>query len=309
MTTWISFKRVCKAGFVSFFRNGFVSLASVLIMTITLFVFGSIIFTNALLSSSLSEIKSRVDVNAYFVTSANEDDILSLKKKIEGLPEVASVEYVSRDQALANFKTIHQNDEITLQALGELADNPFGAVLNIRAKETSQYESIAKFFDSNAPVGSDGSSIVDKVNYYQNKDAINSLTKIIDGGRKLGVGVALALTILSIIIAFSTIRLAIYTSREEIGVMRLVGASNKYIRGPFIVSGIIYGIFASFLTLALFYPATYWFSSVTKDFFGGLNLFDYYIRHFAQVFGIIILAGVVVGAIGSYLAVRKYLKV
>lgn len=309
MTTWISFKRVCKAGFVSFFRNGFVSLASVLIMTVTLFVLGSIIFTNALLNSSLQEIKSRVDVNVYFVSGANEDDILSLKKKIENLPEVATVEYVSRDQSLQNFKKLHENDEITLQALGELPDNPFGAVLNIRAKETSQYESIAKFFDGNSPSSADGSSIVDKVNYYQNKDAINSLTKIIDGGRKLGVGITLALVLLSIIIAFSTIRLAIYTSREEIGVMRLVGASNKYIRGPFIISGIIYGIFASLLTLVLFFPGTYWFSSVTKDFFGGLNLFDYYIRHFAQVFGLIIGSGIVVGAIGSFLAVRKYLKI
>lgn len=308
MNIWISFKRVFKAGFVSFFRNGFVSLASVLIMTVTLFVLGSIVFTNALLDSSMKEIKSRVDVNAYFIASANETDILSLKKKIESLPEVSSVEYVSRDQALQNFKTVHQNDEITLQALGELPDNPFGGVLNIRAKETSQYESIAKFFEGSGTLGSDGISIVDKVNYYQNKDAINSLTKIIDGGKKLGVGITLALVLLSVIIAFSTIRLAIYTSREEIGVMRLVGASNKYIRGPFIISGIIYGVFASFLTLSLFYPATYWFSSVTKDFFGGLNLFDYYLKNFAQIFGLITGSGVIVGAIGSFLAVRKYLK-
>jgi cell division transport system permease protein len=271
-------------------------------------LFSVLLYTNALLSSSLEEIKSRVDVNVYFVSTTSEDDVLALKKRIEALPEVANAEYISRDQALTSFKTVHQNDEITLQALDELTDNPFGAILNIRAKETSQYESIAKFFETSAPVGTNGASIIDKVNYYQNKDAINSLTKIIEGGRKLGIGITLAFAIISIIIAFSTIRLAIYTSREEIGVMRLVGASNKYIRGPFIISGIIYGVFASLLTLGLFYPATYWFSIVTKNFFGGLNLFDYYLKHFAQVFGLIISSGVIVGAFGSFLAVRKYLK-
>lgn len=303
---WLNTRRIVKSGFVSFWRNGFVSLSSVLIMTLTLFVLGSLMFASALLNSSLSEIKSKVDVNVYFVPTAGEEDILALKNKVEALPEVAQVEYVSRDQALENFKSEHQNDEITLQALDELGENPLGAILNIRAKETSQYEGIAKFLDTEA---GEGGQFIDKVNYYQNKTAIDSLTRIIDGSRTIGVAIAIVLIIISILITLNTIRLAIYIAREEISVMRLVGASNRYIRGPFVISGVMYGVVSALATLVVFYPVTYWVSSITETFFSGFSLFDYYVSNFASISGIILGVGIILGAISSYLAVRRYLRV
>lgn len=303
---WINTKRIVKAGFVSFWRNGFVSLSSVLIITLTLFSLGSIVFAGAILNSSLDQVKSKVDVNVYFVSNAKESDILALKNKIQSLPEVANVEYVSREKALANFKERHANDQITLQALDELGDNPLGAILNISAKETSQYEGIAKFLDSEA---GDNASFIDKVNYYQNKAAIDTLTRMINGGTKIAFGITLALIIISILIALNTIRLAIYIAREEISVMRLVGASNRYIRGPFIIAGIMYGVVSALITLAFFYPATYWISSITATFFSGFSIFTYYLANFVQLFVLIVGVGVLLGAISSYLAVRKYLRV
>src|SRR4051794_23783210 len=106
---WTNTKRIIRAGFVNFWRNGFVSLASVLVMTITLFVLGSIIFTNVLLRSALDQIKDKVDINVYFVTNAQEDDILAIQKSLQALPEVALVTYSSRDQVLADFKKRHEN--------------------------------------------------------------------------------------------------------------------------------------------------------------------------------------------------------
>lgn len=303
---WINTKRIVKAGFVSFWRNGFVSLSSILIITLTLFSLGSIVFAGAILNSSLDQVKSKVDVNVYFVSNAKESDILALKNKIQSLPEVANVEYVSREKALANFKERHANDQITLQALDELGDNPLGAILNISAKETSQYEGIAKFLDSEA---GDNASFIDKVNYYQNKAAIDTLTRMINGGTKIAFGITLALIIISILIALNTIRLAIYIAREEISVMRLVGASNRYIRGPFIIAGIMYGVVSALITLAFFYPATYWISSITATFFSGFSIFTYYLANFVQLFVLIVGVGVLLGAISSYLAVRKYLRV
>jgi cell division transport system permease protein len=302
---WINTKRIIKSGFVSFARNSFVSLSSVLIITVTLFVLGGIMFTGALLKSSLEEIQAKVDVNVYFLTGAVEADILSLEKKLEALPEVASVEYISREQALVDFRERHKNDETTLAALDELSDNPLGAILNIKAKETSQYEGIAAFLDSE---NSGKPGFVDRVNYYQNKAAIDTLSKMIDGGTKIAFAITGLLVILSVLIAFNTIRLAIYIAREEIAVMRLVGANNKYIRGPFVVSGIMYGVVSAFLTLVALYPATYWVSSVTKTFFGGFDVFRYYLENFGQVFIVILGSGVFLGAVSSYLAVRKYLK-
>ncbi len=306
---WTSIKRVIRGGAANFYRNGFVSLASVLIMVVTLFVIGSVLFLSATLHTSLEELKSKVDVNVYFQTGAEEADILALAHTLRALPEVKEVEYVSRAQALEQFRVRHRNDELTLQALAELPDNPLGAVLNIRAREPSQYEGLAAFLKGDSALGGGKTAIVDEVNYYDNKAAIDKLTRIIASAQNLGSGLAVVLVIVSLIIAFNTIRLALYISREEIGVMRLVGASNRYIRGPFLVTGVLYGASAALLTLALFFPVTYYLGDSTEAFFSGLNLFRYYLAHFGEFFFIIAGSGIALGAISSFLAVRRYLNV
>ena len=182
-----------------------------------------------------------------------------------------------------------------------------GASLNIRAKQTAQYESIAQFLEDQDARQSGSEKIIDKINYYQNKVAIDKLTKIIDGSEKLGFGIVLLLSFIAIIITFNTIRLAIYTSREEIGVMRLVGADKRYVQGPFMVEGAIYGIVATVITMALFFPGTLWLGSKMTAFFG-LNLFDYYLSHFFQIFAILLLSGILLGMISSFIAARRYLN-
>ncbi|MFA7216395.1 MAG: permease-like cell division protein FtsX [Candidatus Paceibacterota bacterium] len=306
----VTIKRVVRAGFFGFWRNSFVSLSSTLVMVVTLFVIGSTIFSGAILKSTLDQIKEKVDVNVYFINSAKESDILVLKSKLEQLPEVLPpVTYVSREQALENFRSRHGDDEFTLQALDELGENPLGAALNIRAKDPSQYASIAEFLQGTNIIGQDGSVIVDKVNYYQNKNAIDRLTKIISSANRLGLILNIILIFISILITFNTIRLVIYMSKDEISVMRLVGASTGYIRSPFFVTGALYGFVSAIITLILFYPITLWLGKTTADFFVGLNVFTYYTSNFGQIFLILVLSGVGIGAISSFLAVRKYLKI
>lgn len=305
---WTNTKRIIRSGFINFWRNRVVSFVSVLIMTITLFTIGFIIFTGALLDSSLEQIKDKVDINIYFNTDASEEDIFALNDSIKKLPEVAEVTYISREQALLNFRERHKNDQLTIQALDELGENPLGASIGIKAKETSQYEGIAKFLGDQNALSREGFSIIDKINYEQNKVAIEKLTKIIEGTDTMGFAITLFLVLISVIITFNTTRLAIYTSREEIEIMRLVGANNSYIRGPFVVEGVMYGIFSAIITLALFYPITLWLGKITENFFGGINLFEYYINNFVQILIIISTSGILLGAISSFFAVRKYLN-
>ncbi|HEY9586295.1 MAG TPA: permease-like cell division protein FtsX, partial [Candidatus Paceibacterota bacterium] len=302
-------RRIVKTGFFNFWRNGFVSLSSIVVMIVTLSVIGGLVFLSAILNSTLTEIKNKVDINVYFVTSAGEDQILSLKKTIEGLPEVAEVTYTSREEALVEFRQTHANDEVTLQALDELGDNPLGATLNIRAKDPSQYEGIAKFLTNRTSLSAGSSSVIDKINYFQNKTAIDRLSRIIDSANRLGLVVILVLAIISVIITFNTIRLAIFISRDEISVMRLVGAEQSYIRGPFVVAGLMYGAVAAIITLILFFPATYWLGGATQNFFIGLNVFSYYLKNFGQFFLILVGSGALIGAVSSIFAARKYLKV
>ena len=302
-------KRIIKAGFVNFWRNGFVSLASVIVMMITLFVIGSLIFVNAMLESSLAQIRDKVDVNVYFITEAAEEDVLKVQDAVKGLPEVAGVEYVSREQALENFRQRHQNDQVALQALEELDDNPLRASLRIKANDPSQYASVASFLEEDVDaLTTDGSPIISKVNFNENRVAIDNLTEIIASMEKFGFALTITLIIASILITFNTIRLAIFTARDEISVMRLVGASHGYIRGPFVFEGIMYGVVAAIITIVIFYPLTLWLGPSTESFFGNINVFTYYTTHFGSIFLTIMVSGIILGAISSFLAVKKYLR-
>ena len=301
-------KRIIRSGFTSFSRSSVVSLSSVFIFTITLFVIGSLIFLNAVLNYSLEQIKQKVDVNVYFTTNAPEENILSMKFALEQLPEVDKVDYTSRDQALENFRSRHANDYLIIQSLDELGDNPLGASLDVRAKDPTQYESIGNFLEGGSGIIKSNSSYIDKINYNQNKSVIDRLNSIIAGVRKIGFAITLALIIISILITFNTIRLAIYISREEIGIMRLVGAGNHYIRGPFLIEGALYGIISAVITMIIFWPVTIWLGRTTTMFFGGINLFDYYRSYFFEIFGVLLVSGVLLGLVSSFLAVRKYLR-
>jgi cell division transport system permease protein len=303
----ITLKRIIKTGFLNFKRNGIVSWAAVLVVTITLCVITLIILLQAVLHFSLTQIKDKVDVTIYFTTGAPEDKIMSLKSSLEKLPEVALVSYTDADEALRLFRERHQSDYPTIQALDEIGDNPLGAYLNVKAKEVSQYESIANFLKSDNSLTPGSTSIVDKVNYHQNKLVIDRLNNLIAGAQKLGFLITLVLVIISIIITFNTIRLTIFISKEEIGVMRLVGASKMQVRGPFMVEGVIYGIVATMITLVLFLPATAWLGSSMTNFLG-INMYGYYISNFFQIFAILLLSGIILGIISSFLAVRKYLN-
>ncbi|MDP3735231.1 MAG: permease-like cell division protein FtsX [bacterium] len=305
----ISLKRIFRSGFLDFWRNSVVSFSSVFVLTVTLFVIGCLLFLQATLESTLQELRDKVDVNVYFIPIAGEADILGVKTQIEALPEVERVEYVTREQALENFRIRHADDQLTLQALDELGDNPLGAVLNVKAREPSQYESVARFLESSPALSKGESSIVDNVNYFQNKIAIERLAGFIDVSERVGLLATIALAAISVLITFNTIRLAIYTSRDEIAVMKLVGASSAYVRGPFIIEGVLAGVVAGVLALGLFYPLTYWLGPITEQFFASINLFIYYRAHFAEIFLIVMGSGIALGALSSFLATKRYLRV
>ena len=306
---WMLINRVLVSGWKNFARGGAVSAATVLIMTVTLAIIGSLIFLSALLTFTLDAVKDKVDVSVYFVTTAAEESILAVKDRLEKLPQVKSVSYISAEDALIAFKERHANDQLTLQALNELGGNPLDASLSVKAKDPSQYESIVSFLEASPALSAGGASIVDRINYAQNKEVIDRLALAIRATREIGFAIVIIFAIASILIAFATVRLAIYTAKDEIGVMRLVGASNAYIQGPFIVTGVITGVVAALLVLLLLWPAALYAGAKTVGWFGGFNLASYYAGHFALIFVIIMGSGIALGAVASVFAIRRYLKV
>jgi len=312
MSMWTNIKRVSRYGLIGFVRNGFVSLAAVFVMTITLFFMANLMISNAAMQATLEELKQKVDVTVYFRTNATEEQVMAVKQQLEALPEVAEVRYVSREEALAAFRERHKNDQSILQSLDELGENPLGASLEIRAKETSQYESIAGFLE----VREEGTprAAIDKVNFFQNKAAIDRLSDIIASTQKNGIAKALVLAICSLLIAFNTIRLAIYTAREEIGVMNLVGAGRWYVRGPFLIAGALYGLISALVVLLflypilMFYPVLVGLDQTAELLFGSFDSFGYYVANFPVFFVVITLTGLALGILSSLLSIRRYLR-
>lgn len=303
-----SLKRVVRAGFVGFWRNAFVSLSAIFVITVTLTVVGSMMLLEQLLNASLSQIKDKVDINVYMVTTASDEGISELRDSLKSLADVKEVVYTSREDALAEFRERHQNDDLTLQALEELGENPLGATLSIRAKETSQYESIATFLEEYRAATPVETPLIDRINFNQNKEAIDKLTKIIETVSRVSYITMLVLVAASVLIAFNTIRLAIYTAREEISVMRLVGASNMFIRGPFILQGVMYGIVSGVITLLILYPTVLWLGPGTEVFFS-VNIFTYFVNNFGHLFLVLVGSGIVLGIASSVLAIARYLRV
>ncbi len=303
------FQRIIKAGFLNFRRNGLVSWAAILIVTITLSVITSIILLQAVLTSSLNQIKNKVDVSIYFTVDAPEEKIMALKETLENLPEVAEVTYTSSAEALALFRERHSNDYPTIQALDEIGENPLGAYLNVKAREVSQYENIANFMKSDNALVLGSASIIDKVNYYQNKTVIDRLSNIINGAQRLGILITLVLVVLSIIITFNTIRLTIYNQKQEIEIMRLVGGSNWHIRAPFLVEGSLYGIFAAIITLVIFYPLVYLISPKVESLMPNASLMGYFLANGFKYAVLVFFAGIMLGVVSSAVAIRRFLKI
>lgn len=301
-------RRITRAGFVGFWRSAYVSLASIFVITITLFVIGSTMFMDQLLATSLQTIQQKVDINVYFEPNAPQEEIEALKKSVEALPEVEHVTYTSREDALAKYREKNQNNEIALQALAELDENPLGADIAIQAKETSQYEGIARFIEEQREQDTAQAPVISKVTYNDNKESINTLTAIINAVERVSFVALVVLIIAAVLITFNTIRLAIYTAREEIAIMRLVGASNMFIRGPFMVQGVMYGLVGGIFALIILYPILTWLGPRTEAFFE-FNLLTYFISNFSYIFLVLVGIGVVLGLVSSILAVARYLRV
>jgi cell division transport system permease protein len=303
---WTAFKRVVRSGFVAFWRNGFVSLASVFVMTIALLVIGSTLLLDQLFGSVLQSVQEKVDINVYFATDANQEEVQALQTALESLPEVAEVTYTSREDALAAFEERHSGDELTLQALEEIGENPLGASLAIRATKTEQYAGVAQFLEEQQTGA--GSTLIDRVNYNENRSAIEKLNSINTALEQASVIVLAILVVIAVMITFNTIRLAIYTSRDEISVMRLVGASNTFIRGPFMLQGVMYGFIAGVVALLILYLTLLWLGPAAASFLQ-FDIFAYFVQNFARIFGVVVGSGILMGLISSTLAVSRYLRV
>lgn len=295
--------RILKYGLQLFYRHGWLTIATITVMVIALIMYQALILFGVVTDTATASLRDKIDIAVYFKTSSVEDDILNIEKSLKGLPEVKSVEYVSRDKALELFKETHKDDPNINQALAELDSNPLRASLNIKAKDTNDYPTIAAYLENEG-----FQTVVEKVTYTQNKVAIDRLNKLVDTMRKVGLSITIFLALAASLVAFNTIRLAIYSNREEIGIMRLVGAANSFIKGPYLFSGILYGAVGALVTTIFMIPAVNFASPYFQAFIPEMNLANYFYSNIASLFLYLLMFGTGLGIVSSWIAIRRYLK-
>lgn len=299
----VTLSRIIKYGWQSFLRNGWLSSSTIGIMILALLVFEGLIFFNFIGKAAIHSIQEKVDISVYFKSNASEDSVLNIKRSLEGLAEVKYVEYISRELALEEFKKHHVEEEAITQSLKELGENPLLASLNIKAKELNQYGTVAEYVQSTSL-----QNLIEKVTYAQNQPVIDRITTIVGILKKSIIALTLFLAFLAVMVSFNTIRLAIFSNGEEISVMRLVGASNSFIRGPYIVEGIIYGFIAALISFIIFIPLINFASPHISNFIPEANLQVYLSANWFKLMLYQLLFGVGLGIVSSVIAIRRYLR-
>lgn len=299
-----SLKRIIKSSWKSIFRDGSLVAANIFVLAMTITAISSLFVLQDLSRFVMDNIRDKVDISVYFAFEASEEDILRVKEELFEIQEVKEVGYVSKEEALKMFTERHKDNPILMESLTEVGTNPFLASLNIKAFEASQYEAIANFFDS-----ARFTSLVEKVDYHQRKPVIERIYSLTSNFNRIGIILSLILGFIAILVAFNTIRLAIYNSREEIKIQRLVGAGNWFIRGPFIGQGVISGLFAALICLALFAGLAFAFNTRAEMLFPGFNLLGFFKANIWTIFLIQLAVGIGLGSLSSLIAVRRYLKV
>jgi cell division transport system permease protein len=299
----VTLARILKYGWQGVLRNKWLAASTMSIMFLAGLVFEGLILFNVVSKSAVASLEDKIDISVYFKSNVAEDAILNIKRSLEGLTEVKKVDYVSRELALDEFKNRHSAEETIIQTLNELGENPLLASLDIKARDPRQYEAIANYLNAASL-----KDFIEKVTYAQNETVIRRLNSLIETVKKSGSALTLFLIFIAVATTFNTIRLAIFSSSDQLNIMRLVGASNAFIRGPYIVESVIYGFAAGFLSFIFWVPLVNFISPHIAGFVPTINLSHYVSENFGPLLLYQILFGVALGVISSFFAVRKYLK-
>ena len=296
--------RIFKVGWTNFKRNSYLSFGTTGVMTLVLMLFSGLMVVNFLSSTIIGSLEDKVDISVYFKNEASEGEIREVRQQLENFGSVARVEYISRGQALEDFKARHAGDALIQESLAELEDNPLQASLNVKATDSSKYQAIVEFLEANK-----FRSLVDKINFYENEQVIRRVQSISNGMRNWGFLATMVLAVVAVLVTFNTIRLTIYNQRQEIEIMRLVGGSNWHIKAPYLVEGGLYGALAAATTFVIFYPVAYFLSPKIESLMPGVSLIGYFVSNGFQYVFLIAFVGILLGVASSFIAIRRFLKI
>lgn len=306
ITLW----RIIKTGIVNFGRNAWLAMAAMAVMVVTLTIVLFSIVTNATLNNTIAQINDKIDVSVYLADTTTLQQAETMMAGLRALPNVKKVAYVSKDQALAIYRAETSNNTTLQEAINETG-NPLPASIKIDPVDPSKIQSIKDFIDQPQNVALEDPQIHSSYGGSQ-KEAIDKIAHATNILKRFGVVAVLVFAVISMLIIFNTIQMAIFNRRDELTIMRLLGASTWFIRGPFVVESIVYGIIAALISVGgidlLFMMAK---SGLQASSLGLLDIgyaSDYFHQKFLWLLTLQLGVGIVIGAVSSIIATRRYLK-
>lgn len=305
---FIVFERIIKAGCVNFVRNAWLAVAAIAVMSTTLTIVLFSVIANATFNNTIEQLTDKIDVSVFLKDEVTEEQREALISELKSQENVQSVEYTSKEEALEEYKRQNQDNLDLLLAISQ-TDNPLPASLRIKPIDPNELEQLKPFLERE-----DIQALQSEETSYSGdrKEAIDKITGTTDFFQRAGVIAISIFTVISMLMIFNTIRMAIFNRRDELSIMRLLGASTSYIRGPFIVETVLYGIVAALISV-LICGALFSLSS-TKFEASSLGLLDigyantFFTQYYWQIIGIQLAIGIVIGAGSSFFATRRYLK-
>lgn len=303
----LSLSRLIKFSLQSFFRNIWLSVVTITIVVLTLFSVTSLVLANAVMGEAIALVKSKVDISIYFKPAVSQEQIFAVQNNLESLAYVKSVKYVSKAVALEKMRLQYSSSPLILDALKELQENPLGDTLVVGAKETADYEKIVDLLNGTPQYA----VLIDNKSFDDNRVIIDKLETLSSQVKSGGWGATIFFAIIAVLVIINTIRIAIYTHRDEIAIMKLVGASNTFVRGPFLGEAILYAFIGTVLGAILVYMV----ANVSDPYVAGLlghtnfSLVSFLKANFFAIFGAELIGMTAFSVLSTSVALSRYLKV
>lgn len=302
--------RIVKSGLIGFTRNLSLAAAAIAVMTITLTIILFSLLASATLDNTISQIRAKVNISIYLKDGIDQGAVNDFMSQIRGRSNVKDVKYISKAQALEQYKQDNAGNQTLINA-ANLTNNPLPASIEIIPNDINNIQQIKDFIDQPQYVALQDPQAGTSYSG-DRKQAIDKIAKATKVIKESGVAAVLIFSFVSVIIIFNTIRMAIFNRREEIKIMRLLGAYKSYIHGPFVVEGVVYGILSAFLSISAIYVLFIGSSNTLQASSFGLFDISYTDKFYKSHFWIILLSqlviGILIGSISSAVATRRYLK-
>jgi len=299
----LTFYRITKMSLVSFWRNRWLSLAATLIMVLTLITISFFVSMMLITNRTTESLRDKVDMSVYFNDDTSKDQITAIQNILLSRSDIKSVDYISKEKALESWRKRNKDNE-KIRDLVSDTDNPLPRSLEIKTKNPEDLEKINSFLSTK-----DYQSLIKEISYKKNKDLVDRLVKITNFLKIAGWSMSLLFVLISILVIYNTIRLTIFARSDEIDIMKLVGASDLYVRGPFVFEGMAYGLIGAIVSSIIFIFTFRLTVPAAESYLGLSNLNSNYLGiSLAIIISLQFLIGLALGIFCSVMAIKKHLK-